>query len=119
MNKALAFLTGAVVAIGCSAVVLGADNAAPTTAAKPAADIVIDNYAFKPAKVSVCAGQTVAWKNNDDDPHTVTAADASFESKGLGQGDSFSHEFPAAGTYAYFCKVHPYMKAVVVVTKCK
>ena len=78
----------------------------------------IDNYAFKPPTITVCAGHAVTWTNKDDDPHTVTATDGAFDSKGLGQGDTFKRTFDKAGTYAYFCKAHPYMKGTVIVKEC-
>ncbi len=82
------------------------------------ARLAIDNYAFKPPTITVCTGKALVWKNNDDDPHTVTAEDGSFDSKGLGLGDTFRHVFDKPGKYEYYCKVHPYMKAVVIVKEC-
>lgn len=87
-------------------------------AAAVAAHILVENYAFKKAALTVCKGTTVTWKNADDDPHTVTALDGSFDSKGLGNGDTFVRTFAKTGTYRYYCKAHPYMRAVVVVKKC-
>jgi plastocyanin len=80
-----------------------------------ATQVTIDNYAFKPAMITVVPGTKVTWKNMDDDPHTVTADDGSFDSKGLAQGDSFSFTFKKPGTYNYHCSVHPFMKATVIV----
>jgi plastocyanin len=90
-----------------------ADTAGGATAADTA--VAIDGYAFKAPKVTIATGTAVVWKNNDDDPHTVTADDGSFDSKGLGQGDTFRHVFAKAGTFPYHCSAHPYMKGVVVV----
>ncbi len=81
----------------------------------PVVHVVIENYAFQEASVSVPPGTTVVWKNLDDDPHTVTATDGAFDSKGLAQGDTFSYRFDKPGTYTYYCKVHPMMKGTVVV----
>jgi plastocyanin len=78
-------------------------------------NVSISGYAFKAPKVTIAAGTAVVWKNADDDPHTVTADDGSFDSKGLGQGDTFRYVFAKAGTYPYHCSAHPYMKGVVVV----
>ena len=78
---------------------------------------MIEDYAFKPATITVAAGTSVSWTQKDDDPHTVTADDGSFDSKGLGQGDTFAHTFVAAGRYPYHCSAHPFMKGVVIVTK--
>ena len=79
------------------------------------AHLTIENYAFKTPTVTVAAGTDVVWKNLDDDPHTVTATDGSFDSKGLAQGDTFTHRFAKAGTYRYYCKVHPMMRGTIVV----
>jgi len=77
--------------------------------------VSIDNYAFKAPKITIQSGTAVVWKNMDDDPHTVTADDGSFDSKGLGQGDMYRHVFSKPGTYPYHCSAHPYMKGVVIV----
>jgi plastocyanin len=81
---------------------------------KPVA-VKIDNYAFLPASITVPVGTTVTWKNLDDDPHTATADDKTFDSKGLAQGDTFSFTFTKPGTYRYHCSVHPFMKATITV----
>ncbi|MBV8083078.1 MAG: cupredoxin family copper-binding protein [Candidatus Eremiobacteraeota bacterium] len=77
--------------------------------------VSIDNYAFKAPTVTIPAGTAVVWTNKDDDPHTVTADDGSFDSKGLGQGDTYRHVFTKPGTYPYHCSAHPYMKGTVIV----
>ena len=83
----------------------------------PAGDVhvSIDNYAFKAPSITVAPGTAVVWKNQDDDPHTVTADDGAFDSKGLGQGDTFRHVFTKPGKYPYHCSAHPYMKGTVIV----
>jgi plastocyanin len=94
----------------------GAPNAGATSAPTgPTTQVSIDNYAFKDPTVTIAVGTTVVWKNLDDDPHTVTAVDASFDSKGLAQGDSFAYRFTKPGEYAYYCKVHPMMRGTIIV----
>jgi plastocyanin len=90
-----------------------ADNAVPAAGVK----VCIDNFVFEPKELVVTAGTTVMWVNADDAPHTVTstASPPLFDSKTLRRNDTFSFEFKAAGTYDYFCKVHPCMTAKVVV----
>lgn len=78
--------------------------------------VQIADYAFKQPTITVAAGTTITWTNHDDDPHTVTADDKSFDSKGLGNGDAWSHKFTKPGTYTYHCSAHPFMKGTVVVT---
>lgn len=78
-------------------------------------EIVIQNFAFQPSTLTVKAGTKVTWVNRDDDPHTATANDKSFNSKTLDTGDRFSMEFDKPGTYAYYCALHPNMTGRVVV----
>jgi plastocyanin len=77
--------------------------------------VTIENYTFKTSTITITAGDTVVWKNLDDDPHTVTAVDGSFDSKGLAQGDTFTHRFTKPGKYSYYCKVHPMMRGTIIV----
>jgi plastocyanin len=92
----------------------------PRLAAKAAdqpasAAVKIDNFSFGPASLTVTAGTTVTWTNNDDVPHTVVSDDKLFKSKALDTDDKFSYTFTKPGTYNYFCSVHPKMTAKVVV----
>ena len=80
----------------------------------PAA-VKIDNFSFGPQTLTVTAGTTVTWTNNDDVPHTVVSDDKAFKSKALDTDDKFSYTFDKPGTYNYFCSVHPKMTAKVVV----
>ena len=79
------------------------------------AEVKIDNFSFGPQTLTVAAGTTVTWKNNDDVPHTVVSDDKVFKSKALDTDDKFSYTFTKPGTYNYFCSVHPKMIAKVVV----
>ena len=58
----------------------------------PAADakVQIDQYAFLPQRITVKAGTTVTWTNDDDDSHTVASNSKLFKSKALDTGDKFS-----------------------------
>ena len=77
--------------------------------------VLIKDDAFSPQTLSVVAGQTVAFTNRDDDAHTVTAVDASFDSKGLDTNAVWRRTFLKAGVYRYFCELHPFMKGTIVV----
>ena len=80
------------------------------------AAIKIDNFSFGPADITVPAGTTVTWTNNDDVPHVVTSDDNKmFKSKALDTADHFSFTFTKPGTYNYYCAIHPKMTAQVVV----
>jgi len=78
-------------------------------------EVKIVNFAFTPATITVSAGTTVKWTNQDADAHTVTADDGSFDSGQLSQGQSFSFTFSKAGTFSYICGNHPTMLGKVVV----
>ena len=80
-----------------------------------ATDVKIDNFSFGPAALTVPVGTTVTWTNRDDIPHTVVSTDGAFKSKVLDTDDKFSFTFPKAGTYPYFCSIHPKMTAKVIV----
>jgi plastocyanin len=101
-------LAAAVLSLACASAVA----AAP---AKTAA-VTIGNFTFGPATLTVAPGTTVTWTNGDDIPHTVVSDDkTTFKSKVLDSGDSFSFTFEKAGTYPYFCSIHPHMTGKVVV----
>ncbi len=57
----------------------------------------------------------MTWINRDEAPHDAVAYDGTFTSPMLGQGQSWAFTFNTPGTYAYYCTVHPYMQAMVVV----
>ena len=85
---------------------------------KPAsgATVKIDNFSFGPAAITIPAGSTVTWTNNDDVPHVVTSDDNKlFKSKALDTDDHFSFTFTKPGTYNYYCAIHPKMTAKIVV----
>ena len=91
------------------------------TAAKEAAgtQVVIDNFSFTPAAITVAPGTQVTWTNRDDIPHTVvsTDKDKKIKSKALDTNDTFSFTFTDPGTYDYFCSLHPKMTAKIIVEK--
>ena len=86
---------------------------AATPATGPTVTIKDDAYA--PTSLTISAGQTVTFVNRDDDAHTVTSTTGTFDSKGLDTGDVWHYTFTKAGTYKYFCELHPFMKGTIVV----
>jgi plastocyanin len=92
--------------------------AAPATS-KPGTVVHIRDDAFTPATITVRAGDTVTFVNDDDDAHTATADDASWDSEGLNQGEKWTHTFAKPGTIAYHCTVHPMMHGIVIVKAAK
>jgi plastocyanin len=98
------------------AVVLLAGLCFGAYAQQPAtAEIKIDNFSFGPATMTVPAGTTVTWINRDDIPHKVVSSDDEFKSKVLDTDEKFSYTFSKAGTYAYFCSLHPKMTGKIIV----
>jgi YVTN family beta-propeller protein len=81
-----------------------------------AASVSIAGFAFGPQAITVKAGSSVTWSNDDGSPHTVTFKDGSAGAKSLSPGEKFTRVFDRAGTYEYFCSFHPYMTGRVVVS---
>jgi len=77
--------------------------------------VSIDNFQFAPTALSIPIGTTVTWVNHDDVPHTVVSTEQRFASKALDTSDSFSFRFTEAGTFPYFCSLHPMMTGKVIV----
>jgi plastocyanin len=105
--------------IVAAALVFGSAVAAPTAPSPSPSPVttLIEDYAYKPPSITIHPGTTVVWTNKDDDPHTVTADDKLFDSKGLCQGDTYHFTFEKPGRYTYHCAAHPFMKGVIIVTE--
>jgi len=80
------------------------------------------NECYVPYEVSISVGSTVAWSNDDSAAHTVTSGNVEagptgvFDSGLFMAGGSFEHTFDTAGTFDYFCMVHPWMTGMVIVS---
>jgi plastocyanin len=77
--------------------------------------VMIENFSFQPANLTVKAGTKVTWVNHDDVPHTATDTDKRFNSKTLDTDDQFAFTFDQPGTYNYYCALHPKMTGQVIV----
>lgn len=101
----------AAVAIACLAFATMAGGAS-------AAEMIVKiaNFTFGPQTLTVPAGTTVTWVNDDDVPHVVAEKDGKFRSKALDTGDKFSQVFSTPGKVAYYCAIHPHMTGEIVVT---
>jgi plastocyanin len=101
-------------------VACGGQSTTGTTSAKEVQVKIVeqnDQYAFQPATLTIAKGTKVTWTNTSDAPHTVTSDSNAFTaSSSLQQNQTFSMTFNTAGTYAYHCSIHPYMKATITVT---
>jgi plastocyanin len=93
-----------------------AGNAPAASTAVATDSVSIKNFAFSPATVTVTAGSTVVWTNDDSIQHDITFNGGSIVSNVLNHNDTFSHTFPTAGTYHYICSIHPFMHGTVIVT---
>lgn len=111
-----AYLTRAALTGATLQLLLWAAPAATQAAAGTEANATIDNFTFTPQRMTVKAGTTVTWINQDDIPHTVVATDKkTFKSGALDTDDKFTFTFTTAGTYDYFCSLHPHMTGTIVV----
>jgi plastocyanin len=90
-------------------------TAQPQNVPAAGSQVTIDNFSFSPATVTVPVGSTLRWTNHDDVPHTVVSDEKVFRSKPLDTDEAFTYTFTKAGTYSYFCSLHPKMVAKVVV----
>lgn len=95
--------------------VAGALLAYGAVAAQEPGEVTIDNFTFGPPELTVAVGTTVKWVNHDDIPHTVVDKNKAFRSKALDTDDSFSFTFASAGTFDYFCGLHPHMVGKIIV----
>jgi len=107
----------AAIALASALAIGGSANflAQAETAKLPTAEVKIDNFSFGPVLLTVALGTKVTWTNRDDIPHTIVADDKTFKSKALDTDETFSYTFDKAGTYPYFCSLHPKMTGQIVV----
>jgi plastocyanin len=78
-------------------------------------EVFIQGMAFNPSSITVAAGTTITWTNKDAIAHTVTSNTNLFNSGSLASNKTFSFTFATAGTYSYYCSIHPSMVASVTV----
>ena len=116
MKKYLALTTVLILAaallLGCAS--YSTPTTTPTTPSSGNA-VSISNFSFTPGTLTVAAGTTVTWTNNDSTTHTVTSDTGAFGSGNLTPGSSFSHTFAGPGSYAYHCSIHTSMRGTVTV----
>ena len=81
-------------------------------------EATISNFNFYPSVITIKKGATVTWTNMDPAVHDVVSTDgklSKFKSDRLNTGDKYSFTFESAGSFAYFCSIHPAMTGTVVV----
>jgi len=117
MTKKNVRIAGVVVPV-MIAMLLFAGSSRVTASDQPSggnAAVKIDNFVFGPQAITVPVGTTVTWTNSDDIPHTAVSTDGIFKSKVMDTDEKFSYTFTKAGTYPYYCAIHPKMTGQVVV----
>jgi len=87
----------------------------PNQVTIPSNASTLSTTAYSPNPITVGAGGTVTWVNNDNTTHTATATDNSWNSGNIAPGGNFSRTFPTAGTFQYNCTIHPNMVGTVTV----
>jgi plastocyanin len=124
----LVFVSAVLAGCGSKGLVSGHEHKTPidkpvnssTTDTQPdkgEVQIIIEDFVFKPAEITIAPGTKVTWINKDEAPHTATSTDKpeKFNSGGLDTDDKFSFVFNDKGEYPYFCALHPHMKASITV----
>ena len=121
MRRIILLMTvGAVVVVGTLIVVSVAEahKHPMAKAMHPTKTVLIQDFSFEPAHITIKRGTKVRWINKDSTAHTATANNGrSFDSGRLGPGQRFSHTFKRAGKKSYHCEIHPDMRASVVVKR--
>jgi plastocyanin len=122
MRRIILLLTVAALVVVSTLFVVSVAGAHKQSAAKaqkqPTRTVVIQNFRFKPAQITIKRGTRVRWINKDTSPHTVTAnKKGSFDSGRLGPGQRYTHTFKSAGKKPYHCEIHPFMRGSVVVKR--
>jgi plastocyanin len=106
----------ATVAIGLAGCGGGGDSTAATSAAAGTRTVTIADYLYKPAKLTVPAGASLKFVNRDSTPHTATSKQAgAFDTDAIATDKSAGVVLDEPGTYVYYCRFHPFMKATVTV----
>ena len=119
MKKALLSITAVallVLSFGLSKATHAKPAGSQQNSSREQYQVKIDNFSFGPATLTVPAGTTVTWINQDDVPHNVVSSEGkTLKSPVLDTGQKFSYTFAAAGTYPYYCGLHPKMTGKVIV----
>jgi plastocyanin len=98
--------------------IIKADIVMPTKVSRPGCDV--EDICYIPSTIVVEKGKSVTWINEDSSFHSVTSGfygepTGLFDSGYLDPYQSYTLSFDEFGTYDYFCTLHPWMKAQVIV----
>jgi plastocyanin len=122
MKRIILLMTlAAVVVVGTLfAVSVAEAHKHPTAMAQkhPTRTVLIQNFSFKPAQITIKRGTKVTWINKDSTTHTATANNGrSFDSGRLRPGQRYTHTFKSAGKKSYHCEIHSDMKGTITVKR--
>jgi plastocyanin len=78
-------------------------------------EVFMEMNRFSPTSLTVTAGTTVVWENQESAVHTVTSNTGVFESGDMGKKDKFSYTFTDVGSYPYHCRHHSGMNGTIIV----
>jgi plastocyanin len=92
-----------------------APEPAPKAVAAASGSVTVSDFSFSPGTITINQGDTFTWVNNGPTPHSATSSSGVFDTGIFPKGQSRSHTFNEAGTFAYICTPHPFMKGTVVV----
>ena len=98
--------------------IIKADVIIPIKVSRPGCDV--EDICYIPPNIVVEKGKSVTWLNEDSSFHSVTSGfypepSGLFDSGHLDPYQSYTLSFDEFGTYDYFCTLHPWMKAQVIV----
>ena len=100
----------------------GPDEPGPGEPGTPGAEspsratVAIGDRVFRPRNVTIAAGGSVTWRNDDDREHTATASGGNFDTGVMSPGELARETFPNPGTFSFLCVIHPEMTGTVTVT---
>ena len=113
LRLALAVLGVALIAV---VVTRWVEGPSVTGATKSGANvIVIKNFSFQPARLTVASGTAVTVTNADRVAHTLSSSDGSFDAGEIGAGKTATIVLKQSGTFKYSCQIHPSMTGTLVV----
>jgi len=106
-RKAMTLSIGATVALPMMA---------STAKAATTHEVTIKSFAFVPADITIAAGDSITFTNEDGAPHTATDDNGAFDTDRLNKGQAATLTFASAGAFSYFCKFHPNMKGTITIS---
>ena len=116
MNTIISKITIAALLSGFSLFAVAGEMKDASTGNAKENKIEIKDFAFNPQNITVKSGEKITWINRDEEPHTVVSVEKQFKkSTALDTDQEFTVVAGSPGTYSYFCAIHPFMTAKVIV----